>query len=95
MQVAALLQQIEVCLVSYDQFVAPVADVDGLCIDLVAVADVYPVEVTTHQDCHRICRTVGESCIHHLLLVGVLQAPRHVSPPGDTIRTSQHRGLYC
>ena len=95
MQVPAPLKQVQVCLVSHKQLVASVADVDGRRVDLVAVAEMDAVEVAAYQHCHGIRRTIPQSGVHHLLLMGVLQAARDISPPSHTVVTPQSRGVYC
>ena len=52
MQVPALLEKVQVCLVSHEQLVTSVADVNGRRIDLIAVAEMDAVEVAAYQYRH-------------------------------------------
>ena len=52
MQVLPLLKQIQVRLIAHKQLMAAITHVDGRGIDLVTVAEMDAVEVTTEQHCH-------------------------------------------
>ena len=87
MQVPAFLKQVQLCLVADVEFVVPVADVDSRRIDLITVSQMYAVEITTYLYCYGCLRTIRHPCIHHPLLVCVLQPPGDICPPGDAICT--------
>ena len=94
MQVPAFLKQVQLCLIADVEFVAPVADVDSRRINLITVSQMYAVEITTYLYCYGSRRTIRQPCIHHPLLVCVLQPPRDICPPGDAISTSQDGCVY-
>ena len=73
MPVPALLAQVDVRLISYEQLMASIAQADASRIRLIAVAKHDTVEIAAKQYRHRVSRTVGKACIHHPLLMGVLQ----------------------
>ena len=52
MQVLPLFYQVQIYLIAHKQLVAAITHVDGRGIDLVTVAEMDAVEVTTEQHCH-------------------------------------------
>ena len=94
MQVLSLFEKVQIGLITYKQFVTAIAQVYRRGINLVAVAKMDAVEVATNHRCHRVRRAVRHACVHHPLLVGVLQAACHVGTPHHAIRASQSRGVY-
>ena len=47
MQVTAFLKEVQLRLITHEEFVASVADVDSRRVDLITVAQAYSVDVTT------------------------------------------------
>ena len=94
MQVSAFLKEIDVCLVAHKELVAPVADPYGRRIDLITVSQMNTADVSANEYRHGVRGTIRQSCIHHPLLMSVLQAPRNICPPGNTICTAQKGGVY-
>ena len=94
MQVLPLFKKVQICLIPNKQLVTAIPHVDRCGIDLIAVAEMDAVEVTAKHYRHGIRRTIRHACVHHPLLMGVLQTTRYVGSPHDAIRTSQSRGVY-
>ena len=94
MQVSAFLIQIQLCLISHEEFVTTILSTDGRGVNLVAISQMDTMKIATYQHSYRVCWTLRKSCVHHLFIVFILQPTSSVSSPSRSISTSQHRCLY-
>ena len=94
MLVPSLLEQVHVHLVTQYQLVAAVAYAYGRRVDLVAVTDVYAVEVTADEHRNRVCRTVRNSSVEHFLIVGVNQTARNIAAPRHAVGPYENGRMY-
>ena len=89
MSVLAFLRHVEVHLIADEQLVATVAEAHGGGVTLITVAEHHAVDAAADEKRHRCVGAVGETGIHHLLLVGVDEPSSHVGSPCHAVGSSE------
>ena len=95
MAIPAFLYQVDISLIPDKDFVAASARVDSRGVQLIAISQLDAMYIATNKECHRVGRTIGNTRIHHLLVVGVNHPSRHVATVCHHVGTEQERCLYC
>ena len=89
MSVLAFLRHVKIHLIADEQLMAAVAEAHGGGVTFVTVAEHHAVDAAADEERHRCVGAVGEAGIHHLLLVGVDEASRHVGSPCHAVGSSE------
>ena len=89
MSVTTFLKEIQLRLVPHEQLMTAIANVDSRRVGLVAVAQRDAVEIAAEQQCHGVRRAIRHTCIHHLLIVSILQTSRQLSLVGYAIGNAE------
>ena len=94
MEVAPFLIEIQLGLVTHKELMGAITKTEGRSIYLVAVTQCHPMKYATNKCCHRIGGAVAQACIHHLLVMRVLQACRHIYTVAGAVGMCQYGGMY-
>ena len=83
--VLGLLADVDIRLVTYEEFVSTVFEVDAVGVELIGVTKHHAVEISTHECSDRVGGAVGDTAVEHSFVVGVYQSARHIATNGNAI----------
>ena len=94
MAVAAARSDVNIGLIAHEEFVAAIANACSCGVHLIAVTNVYAVEISANHGCYRVGGTIAHSTIEHLFIVGITQTGGEICSLLGAIGIGKHAGQY-